>query len=175
MWQCSRLGPAVAERERSLIVERVKAGIRNARAKGKKLGRAQGPNPRLKPFVHLGLAGARSPKRWGLGFGSERPTESDSGVPEMSAGPFPNGSPEVLCVPKANCQHNPHLLPRGNCPGSALCVPIGLRQSEDLGDEQILKCTRAFDLRRSCVSGGESHRGGNGAATNARHVCGGIC
>jgi DNA invertase Pin-like site-specific DNA recombinase len=30
---------AVAELERSLIVERVKAGIRNARAKGKKLGR----------------------------------------------------------------------------------------------------------------------------------------
>jgi hypothetical protein len=22
---------------------------------------------------------------------------------------------------------------------------------------------------------GESHRGGNGAATNARHVCGGLC
>jgi DNA invertase Pin-like site-specific DNA recombinase len=30
---------AVAELERSLIVERVKAGIRNARAKGKRLGR----------------------------------------------------------------------------------------------------------------------------------------
>ena len=30
---------AVAELERRLIVERVKAGIRNARAKGKKLGR----------------------------------------------------------------------------------------------------------------------------------------
>jgi len=30
---------AVAELERSLIVERVRAGLRNARAKGKKLGR----------------------------------------------------------------------------------------------------------------------------------------
>jgi DNA invertase Pin-like site-specific DNA recombinase len=30
---------AVAELERSLIVERVKAGIRNAKAKGKRLGR----------------------------------------------------------------------------------------------------------------------------------------
>jgi DNA invertase Pin-like site-specific DNA recombinase len=29
----------VAELERSLIVERVKAGLRNARAKGKRLGR----------------------------------------------------------------------------------------------------------------------------------------
>ena len=35
---------AVAELERSLIVERVKAGLRNARAKGKKLGR---------PRIHL--------------------------------------------------------------------------------------------------------------------------
>lgn len=32
---------AVAELERSLIVERVKAGLRNARAKGKRLGRPQ--------------------------------------------------------------------------------------------------------------------------------------
>jgi len=30
---------AVAELERSLIVERVKAGLRNAKAKGKRLGR----------------------------------------------------------------------------------------------------------------------------------------
>src|ERR1700741_3148110 len=32
---------AVAELERSLIVERVRAGLRNARAKGKRLGRAR--------------------------------------------------------------------------------------------------------------------------------------
>jgi DNA invertase Pin-like site-specific DNA recombinase len=32
---------SVAEMERSMIVERVKAGIRNARAKGKRLGRPQ--------------------------------------------------------------------------------------------------------------------------------------
>src|ERR1700682_1827026 len=38
---------AVAELERSLIVERVKAGLRNARAKGKKLGR-----PRVYPDSH---------------------------------------------------------------------------------------------------------------------------
>src|SRR6185437_14645285 len=38
---------AVAELERSLIVERVKAGLRNARAKGKHLGRPQiGLDPR---------------------------------------------------------------------------------------------------------------------------------
>jgi DNA invertase Pin-like site-specific DNA recombinase len=33
---------AVAELERSLIVERVRAGLRNARAKGKRLGRPRG-------------------------------------------------------------------------------------------------------------------------------------
>jgi DNA invertase Pin-like site-specific DNA recombinase len=39
---------AVAELERSLIVERVKAGIRNAQAKGKKLGRPRKvPNPEI--------------------------------------------------------------------------------------------------------------------------------
>jgi DNA invertase Pin-like site-specific DNA recombinase len=34
---------AVAELERSLIVERVKAGLRNARAKGRRLGRPRVP------------------------------------------------------------------------------------------------------------------------------------
>src|SRR5579871_4853508 len=34
---------AVAELERSLIVERVKAGLRNAKAKGKRLGRPRSP------------------------------------------------------------------------------------------------------------------------------------
>ena len=39
---------AVAELERNLIVERVKAGIRNAQAKGKKLGRPRKvPNPEI--------------------------------------------------------------------------------------------------------------------------------
>jgi DNA invertase Pin-like site-specific DNA recombinase len=37
----SRVFGAVAELERSLIVERVKAGLRNAKAKGKRLGRPQ--------------------------------------------------------------------------------------------------------------------------------------
>ncbi len=32
---------AVAELERSLIIERVRAGVRNAKAKGKRLGRAR--------------------------------------------------------------------------------------------------------------------------------------
>jgi DNA invertase Pin-like site-specific DNA recombinase len=43
---------AVAELERSLIVERVKAGIRNARAKGKRIGR---PGSRVNPAAVLML------------------------------------------------------------------------------------------------------------------------
>jgi DNA invertase Pin-like site-specific DNA recombinase len=43
---------AVAELERSLIVERVKAGIRNARAKGKRIGR---PGTKVNPAAVLVL------------------------------------------------------------------------------------------------------------------------
>jgi DNA invertase Pin-like site-specific DNA recombinase len=43
---------AVAELERSLIVERVKAGIRNARAKGKRIGR---PGTKVNPATVLVL------------------------------------------------------------------------------------------------------------------------
>jgi DNA invertase Pin-like site-specific DNA recombinase len=63
---------AVAELERSLIVERVKAGLRNARAKGKKLGR-----PRVYPdsrrIVALraeGLSWAKIAERLGVGEGT---------------------------------------------------------------------------------------------------------
>ena len=63
---------AVAELERSLIVERVKAGLRNARAKGKKLGR-----PRVYPDQHRiaalraeGLSWAKIAKRLGVGEGT---------------------------------------------------------------------------------------------------------
>jgi DNA invertase Pin-like site-specific DNA recombinase len=53
---------AVAELERSLIVERVKAGLRNARAKGKKLGRprVQVDESRVQALRDSGLPGARS-------------------------------------------------------------------------------------------------------------------
>jgi DNA invertase Pin-like site-specific DNA recombinase len=63
---------AVAELERSLIVERVKTGLRNARAKGKKLGR-----PRLYLDSHKiaavraeGLSWAKITERLGLGEGT---------------------------------------------------------------------------------------------------------
>lgn len=50
---------AVAELERSLIAERLRAGLRNARAKGKRLGR---------PRVNVDLAVVRELRSEGLGW-----------------------------------------------------------------------------------------------------------
>jgi DNA invertase Pin-like site-specific DNA recombinase len=65
---------AVAELERSLIVERVRAGLRNARAKGKSLGR-----PRVAVDVakvaalrSLGLSWAKIGEALGVGEGTVR-------------------------------------------------------------------------------------------------------
>ncbi|MGC1649557.1 MAG: recombinase family protein [Candidatus Sulfotelmatobacter sp.] len=63
---------AVAELERSLIVERVKAGLRNARAKGKKLGR---PRADVRELQIEGLRASGASwraiaKQTGLGVGT---------------------------------------------------------------------------------------------------------
>ena len=71
---------AVAELERSLIVERVRAGLRNARAKGKSLGR-----PRVAVDAAMiavlrsqGLSWARIGEQLGLGEGTIRRTAAAS-------------------------------------------------------------------------------------------------
>jgi len=58
---------AVAELERSLIAERVRAGIRNARAKGKKLGRPQAAvtDSRLRELLDKNLSFAAIGKQLG--------------------------------------------------------------------------------------------------------------
>lgn len=63
---------AVAELERSLIVERVKAGLRNARAKGKRLGRPRVFLDRSKVVALRaeGLSWADSAERLGVGEGT---------------------------------------------------------------------------------------------------------
>ena len=65
---------AVAELERSLIVERVRAGIRNARAKGRRLGRPKAVVDALK--VAFARAQGRSwtsiSKELGVGTGTAR-------------------------------------------------------------------------------------------------------
>jgi DNA invertase Pin-like site-specific DNA recombinase len=63
---------AVAELERSLIVERVKAGLRNARAKGKKLGRPRvyPDQQRIATLRAEGLSWAKIAQRLGVGEGT---------------------------------------------------------------------------------------------------------
>lgn len=63
---------AVAELERSLIVERVKAGLRNAKAKGKRLGRPRVfPNARrIAALREEGLSWAKIAERLGVGEGT---------------------------------------------------------------------------------------------------------
>ena len=65
---------AVAELERSLIVERVKAGLRNARAKGKRLGRPRVTvdASRIATLRAQGLAWATIAERLRVGEGTVR-------------------------------------------------------------------------------------------------------
>jgi DNA invertase Pin-like site-specific DNA recombinase len=63
---------AVAELERSLIVERVKAGLRNARAKGKRLGRPRRvlDAPRVAALRASGLGWRAIAQQLGVGVGT---------------------------------------------------------------------------------------------------------
>jgi DNA invertase Pin-like site-specific DNA recombinase len=63
---------AVAELERSLIVERVKAGLRNARAKGKRLGRPKRVVDvhRVRGLRAQGLGWKRIANEMGIGVGT---------------------------------------------------------------------------------------------------------
>ena len=65
---------AVAELERSLIVERVRAGLRNAKAKGKQLGRprASVDSARIAALRSQGLSWAKIGEVLGLGEGTVR-------------------------------------------------------------------------------------------------------
>lgn len=65
---------AVAELEHSLIVERVKAGLRNARAKGRRLGRPRVTvdAARIAALRAQGLSWAKVGERLGVGEGTVR-------------------------------------------------------------------------------------------------------
>jgi DNA invertase Pin-like site-specific DNA recombinase len=71
---------AVAELERSLIVERVRAGLRNAKAKGKSLGRPRVAvdAARIATLRSRGLSWAKIGERLGLGEGTVRRTAGAS-------------------------------------------------------------------------------------------------
>jgi DNA invertase Pin-like site-specific DNA recombinase len=71
---------AVAELERSLIVERVRAGLRNAKAKGKSLGRPRVAvdAARIAALRSQGLSWAKIGEQLGLGEGAVRRTGAAS-------------------------------------------------------------------------------------------------
>jgi DNA invertase Pin-like site-specific DNA recombinase len=71
---------AVAELERSLIVDRVKAGLRNARAKGKKLGhpRVKVDESRVKALRDSGASWRAIARQLGLSLGTVRRTAQRS-------------------------------------------------------------------------------------------------
>jgi DNA invertase Pin-like site-specific DNA recombinase len=71
---------AVAELERSLIVERVRAGLRNARAKGKRLGRPRVTvdASRIATLRAEGLSWAKIGERLGISEGTVRKVAQQS-------------------------------------------------------------------------------------------------
>ena len=79
---------AVAELERSLIVERVRAGLRNARAKGKTLGRPRVTvdSARIAALRSQGLSWAKIGEELGLGEGTiRRSAQASARNPSESA------------------------------------------------------------------------------------------
>jgi DNA invertase Pin-like site-specific DNA recombinase len=87
---------AVAELERSLIQERVKAGLRNAKAKGKRLGRprTEVDETEIKALRAAGASWRVVAEKLGLGVGTvHRIAQRRS---KNVCGDFSNGGPEVL-------------------------------------------------------------------------------
>jgi putative DNA-invertase from lambdoid prophage Rac len=78
---------AVAELERSLIAERVRAGLRNAKAKGKRLGRPR-VNVNLETVADLrsrGRSWAAIANEMGIGEGTARRASSRDNNPPRIA------------------------------------------------------------------------------------------
>lgn len=89
---------AMAEFERALIQERVKAGLRNARAKGKKLGRPRTPvdDSEVKALRDSGASWRAISKKLGIGTGTAH-RASQRRSKNVCAG-FPENHQAVLCV-----------------------------------------------------------------------------
>jgi DNA invertase Pin-like site-specific DNA recombinase len=84
---------AVAELERSLIVERVRAGLRNARAKGRRIGRPRiaADGPRVAALRKAGSSWSEICKQTGLSKGTaQRAYQAQKSVPDL---------PKNRCVP----------------------------------------------------------------------------
>jgi DNA invertase Pin-like site-specific DNA recombinase len=89
---------AVAELERSLIQERVKAGLRNARAKGKRLGRprADVDETEIIALRAAGVSWRAVAEKLGVGVGTVHRIAQRRSKNVCSE--FSNDGPEVLCA-----------------------------------------------------------------------------
>jgi DNA invertase Pin-like site-specific DNA recombinase len=87
---------AMAEFERSLIQERVKAGLRNARAKGRRLGRprADVDESKVEALRASGASWRAVAEKLGVGVGTAHRIAKRRS--KNVCGDFSNGSPEVL-------------------------------------------------------------------------------
>ncbi len=76
----------MAELERSLIVERVRAGLRNAKAKGKRLGRPRVMADRLQTSLRVeGMSGAKIAAKLNIGEGTVyRMAQASAKIPTNS-------------------------------------------------------------------------------------------
>jgi DNA invertase Pin-like site-specific DNA recombinase len=86
----------MAEFERSLIQERVKAGLRNAKAKGRRLGRPRAviDETEVHTMRDAGASWRAIAEKLGFGLGTvHRIAQPRS---KKVCGDFSNGSPEVL-------------------------------------------------------------------------------
>lgn len=88
---------AMAEFERSLIQERVRAGLRNARAKGKSLGRPQRIVSRdaIAQMRAEGLSLRQIAERLGIGYGTVRERLQTSGNPRRVEAELISGDEEL--------------------------------------------------------------------------------
>jgi DNA invertase Pin-like site-specific DNA recombinase len=89
---------AMAEFERSLIQERVKAGLRNARAKGKRIGR-----PRIAVDGHQVAALRTAGKSW-------RAVCRETGLSKGTAQRALDAQKASPCLPKSLCGPNPSIV-----------------------------------------------------------------
>jgi DNA invertase Pin-like site-specific DNA recombinase len=87
---------AMAEFERSLIQERVKAGLRNAKAKGQRLGRPRADIDKAEVLAmrNAGASWRTIAKKLGIGLGTAHRIAQPRS--KKVCGDFSNGSPEVL-------------------------------------------------------------------------------
>jgi len=101
---------AVAELERSLIVERVKAGLRNARAKGKRLGRprvsisaARVQDLRAEGLVLLNEGDVSAPKRWRLKIDNSWPNRHRVLIQPFATGAIKRSPLELSRITEETC------------------------------------------------------------------------